>query len=53
MSKRLVDGASSSVLDTDRAEREIKLFRMVDSREQSNVVDSDGMEDSYSEVLMI
>ena len=47
MSKRLVDGASSSVVEMGRAEREMKLFRMVNSRERSNVVDGDGMEDSY------
>ena len=52
MSKRLVDGTSSSVLEMDRAEREMKHFRMVNSRERSNVVDGDGMGDSYVENLM-
>ena len=46
MSERLVDGASSSVLKVDKAEREIKLFGTVKSRERSNVVDGNGMEDS-------
>ena len=52
MSKRLVDGASSRGLEMGRAEREMKLFRMVKSRERSNVVDGGGMEGSYFEVLM-
>ena len=52
MSKRFVDGASSSVLEMDRAERETKPFRMIDFREQSKVVVGDGIEDSYLEVLM-
>ena len=52
MSKRLVDGASSSVLKVDKAEREMKLFGMVKSRERSEIVDGNGMEDFYAEVLM-
>ena len=52
MSKRLVDSASSSVLEMGRAEREMIFFRMVNSRERSNVVDGDGMEGSYCNVLI-
>ena len=52
MSKRLVDSASSCLLEMNRAEREMKFFRRVHSLERSNVVVDDGIKDAYFEVLM-